>query len=122
MAEYEPRYRPGTAITSLTSGAVTGGQLLIVSGSNTVAPSTAASPSWLGVAGFDAPSGANVTVYCEGIQKLTSTGSITAGATVEAATAGTVAAHTNGTNDFNIVGVALNTVTTGQTVFVSLFR
>ena len=122
MAEYEPRYRPGKGITAQTSGAVTGGQLLIVSGSNTVAASSAASASWLGVAGFDAASGANVTVFCEGIQKLTATGSITAGNTVEAAAGGTVAAHTNGTNDFNIVGLALNTVTNGQTVYVSLFR
>lgn len=122
MAEYVPLYMPGRAITLPASATVIGGQLLIISGSNTVAPATVATHSWIGVAGFDAAIGDQVTVYCEGVQKLTATGSITAGANVEAATAGTVAAHTNGTNDFNIVGVALNTVTTGQTVFVSVTR
>ena len=122
MAEYVPLYMPGAAITLPTSAAVTGGQLLVISGSLTVAPSTVATHSWLGAAAFDAASGDQVTVYCEGVQKFVATGSVTAGGNVEAATAGTVAAHTNGTNDQNIVGVALNTVTTGQTVYVSVTR
>lgn len=122
MAEYVPLYMPGEAITLPASATITGGQLLIVSGSNTVAPSSAATHSWIGVAAFDAVSGDQVTIYCEGVQKLTASGSITAGQNVEAAAAGAVAAHTNGTNDFNVVGVALNTVTNGQTVFVSVIR
>lgn len=122
MAEYQPLHNPGKAFTRQTSGVVTAGQLLIVSGSGTVAASSAASASWLGVAGFDAASGANVTVFSEGIQRLVASGSITAGALVEAAAAGAVASHTNGTNDYNVVGVALTTVTTGQLVEVSLLR
>lgn len=122
MAEYQPLFNPGKAYTRQTSGAVTGGQLVVISGSGTVAASTVATHSWLGVAAFDAASGANVTVFSEGVQRLVATGSITAGSNVEAATAGTVAAHTNGTNDQNILGVALTTVTTGQLVEVSLSR
>lgn len=122
MAEYVPLYMPGAAITLPASATITGGQLVVISGSLTVAPSSVATHSWLGVAGFDAVSGDQVTIYCEGVQKFTATGSITAGGNVEAAATGTVAAHTNGTNDQNIVGVALNTVTTGQTVYVAVAR
>lgn len=122
MAEYIPLYAPGEAITLPASATVTGGQLLIISGSNTVAPSSAATHSWIGVAGFDGLTGDQITIYCEGVQKMTASGSITAGANVEAAAAGAVASHTNGTNDQNIVGLALNTVTNGQTVFVSVIR
>lgn len=122
MAEYLPLHLPGKAFTRQASAAITGGQLVIVSGSGTVAPSTAATHAWLGVAGFDAASGDAVTIFAEGVQRITATGSITAGQLVEPATAGTVAAHTNGTADYNVVGIALTTVTTGQLVEVDLLR
>jgi hypothetical protein len=122
MADYQPLHNPGKAFTRTTSGAVTGGQLLVVSGSGTVAVAGAAAAAWLGVAGFDAPSGGLVTVFCEGVQRLIASGSITAGALVESAASGAVATHTNGTNDYLVVGIALNTVTNGQTVEVSLLR
>lgn len=122
MAEYLPLHQPGKAYTRQASAAITGGQLVRVSGSGTVAPVSAASADWLGVAAFDAASGETVTVYSEAVQRLVATGSISAGATVEGATAGTVAAHTNGTNDINVVGLALNTVTAGQLVEVSFLR
>ncbi len=122
MAEYTPLHIPGKAYTRQASAAIVGRQLVRVSGSGTVAPTSAASADWLGVAGFDAANGDDVTIYSEGIHLLTASGSITAGATVEGAAAGAVAAHTNGTNDINVVGVALTTVTTGQLVEVSLLR
>lgn len=122
MAEYVPLHQPGKAITRQASAAITGGQLVIVSGSGTVAPGGAASAAWLGVAGFDAASGDQVTVFTEGVQRLVASGAITAGATVEAAAAGKVATHTNGTNDVNIVGVALTTAADGALVEVSLLR
>jgi hypothetical protein len=93
-----------------------------VSGSGTVAPSSAASASWIGVAGNDAASGATVTVYAGGIQKLVATGTVTAAQTVEPATAGTVATHTNGTNDVNIVGVAVTTATAGNVAYIQMER
>jgi len=122
MAEYLPLFKPGQAITRPTSAAVTGGQLVIVSGSGTVAPSSAATHLWLGVAAFDAASGTNVTVFAGGTHRLTASGGITAGQLVEAAAAGTVAAHTNGTNDFNVVGLALTTATNGNPVEVQILR
>jgi hypothetical protein len=120
MADYEPLF--DQSHTRQASAAITGGQLLIVSGSGTVAPSSAATASWVGVAAFDAPSGGTVGVYTEGIQRLVASGTITAGQLVEAAASGQVAAHTNGTNDVNVVGLALTSVTVGQLVEVSLLR
>jgi predicted RecA/RadA family phage recombinase len=122
MAEYLPLYLPGKAITRVASATITGGQLLIVSGSGTVAPASAASASWIGVAANDAANGDNVTVYCEGVQRIAATGTVTAGQLVEAAASGTVATHTNGTNDFNVVGLALTTATAPALVEVDFLR
>ena len=122
MAEYIPAKEPGQDFTMTASATVTGGQLVRVSGSGTVAPTSAATADWLGVAGFDVASGAKVTVYTGGVQQLTASGSITAGANVEAAAAGAVASHTNGTNDVNIVGLALTSATNGNPVQVQLVR
>lgn len=122
MAEYLPLYKPGREITRAASATITGGQLVIVSGSGTVAPGSAATHLWVGVAGQDAASGDNVTVYSGGVQRIVATGTVTAGQLVEAATGGTVATHTNGTNDFNVVGLALNTATAGQLVEVQMDR
>lgn len=122
MAEYLPLYKPGHAQTRRTSAAVTGGQLLIVSGSGTVAPSSAAAASWLGVAAFDAASGTDVTVFNGGVQRLTAAGAITAGALVEPAAAGAVASHTAGTNDVYVVGVAITTAADGGLVEVQFAR
>lgn len=122
MAEYLPLHLPGKAYTRAASAAITGGQLVRVSGAGTVAPTSAASADWLGVAGFDAAIGDNVVVYSEGVQRLVASGTIAAGANVEGAATGQAASHTNGTNDVNIVGLALNAVTVGQLVEVSMLR
>lgn len=122
MAEYSPLYDEGDSITRTASAAITGGQLVRVSGSGTVAPVSAASADWLGVAGFDVASGEPVTVYPGGIQRPVASGAITAGSTVEGAAGGKVAAHTNGTNDVNIVGLALTTAADGALVEVSFLR
>lgn len=122
MAEYLPLHDDGDSITRSASASITGGQLVRVSGSGTVAAVSAASADWLGVAAFDAGSGDNVTVFCSGVQRIVATGTVTQGQLVEGATAGTVATHTNGTNDFNVVGLALTTATAGNTVEVKLTR
>ena len=122
MAEYLPLHHPGTQITRQASAVITGGQLVMVSGSGTVAPSTAATPSWLGMAAFDAAIGVDVTVYRQAVQTVIASGAITAGQHVEAAAAGKVQAHTNGTNDFNIVGLAMTTAADGAPVEVSFRR
>ncbi|MCW2898484.1 MAG: hypothetical protein JWO67_749 [Streptosporangiaceae bacterium] len=122
MAEYLPLHDDGDAITRAASAAITGGQLVIVSGSGTVAPSTAASASWLGVAAFDGASGDNVTVFTSGVQRIPASGTVTAGQLVEGAAAGAVATHTNGTADYNVVGLALTTATGPALVEVKLTR
>jgi hypothetical protein len=122
MAEYLPGWIPGSAITRQASSAIVGGQLVVVSGSGTVAPGTVATHAWVGVAGVDAAVGDQVLVFCQGIHRLVATGAITAGQNVEPAPAGTVAPHTNGANDVNIVGVALTTVAGGGVVEVMFDR
>jgi len=122
MADYLPKRKPGQALVMTASAAITGGQLVRVSGSGTVAPTSAASADWLGVAAQDAPSGAVVTVFTGGVQRVTASGTIAAGANVEGAASGQVASHTNGTADANIVGLALTAATTGNPVDVQFLR
>lgn len=121
MTQYLPLH-DGQAVTRQASATITAGQLVVVSGSGTVGPGSAATHSWVGVAGQDASSGDTLTVHIGGVQRLVASGGITAGATVEAAAAGKVATHTNGTNDVNIVGVALTTATDGNLVEVAPLR
>lgn len=123
MAEYLPLHQPGKAITRQASAAITAGNLVSVTGSGTVAPSGAADVAWLGVAAFDAGSGDNVTVYSGGIQRcVAGTGGVTAGQLVHAGATGTVVTHTNGTQDYCVVGVALTTATQGNLVEVQFDR
>lgn len=122
MPEYLPAKAPGSDLTFTASAAVTGGQLVRVSGSGTAAPVSAASADWLGVAAYDTGNGANVTVFTGGVQLLTTTGAVTAGQNVEGAAGGTVAAHTNGTADANVVGLALTSAAGGAKVSVQLLR
>jgi hypothetical protein len=123
MAEYLPLHKPGEAITRTASATITAGQLVSVSGAGTVAPSGATDIAWLGVAGFDAASGATVTVYCAGTQRIvTGTGGVTAGQLVHSASPGTVVSHTPGTSDSAIVGVALTTATVGNAAEIQMER
>ena len=92
------------------------GQVVMISGDMTVAPTTAASNKVLGVAMFDAKSGAPVSVECEGLFKLTASAAITAGAQVESAAGGYVA--TVGDTPVKVIGIALNTAAKDGEVFV----
>jgi hypothetical protein len=89
MGDYAPVTDKRLNYTMLTSGAVTGGNLLVVTGSGTVAKaSTAASISYVGVAAHDAPSGGRVTVWTRGcVHESIADGAIAAGA--EVTTSGT---------------------------------
>lgn len=109
MAVYSPVWFPGDTFSSVTSATTTAGQLVYVSGDNTVAPTTAATAAWIGVAAQDAASGAGVTVYTEGVHELAASGAITAGDLVIPAAAGAVATigSATATTDSQIVGVAL---------------
>jgi len=119
MAEYLPIYRPGQALTLKASAAVTGGQVVEVSGVNTVQESGAASLAVVGVAAFDAALNGDVTIYAGGVQSVLADGAVTAGDTIVSGAAGTVAkladvttpTAADVTNTRAILGVALTTGT-----------
>lgn len=110
MGDYTPVYKPGQTITSTASAAITGGQLLEVSGDNTVAPAAAGSLKVVGQAGHDAAIGARVTIHAPGrpVCEATASGAIAAGDRLKAAAAGKVAKYVDGTDAATlVVGVAL---------------
>lgn len=118
MSDYLPRFKPGETFTSQASAAITGGRVVAVSGSGTVATAAADSALVVGVAAFDvAASGDKVTVFTTrggGIHKLVASGAITAGAGVASDTGGKVKSVTTATAAAagTLIGIALNTVTT----------
>jgi predicted RecA/RadA family phage recombinase len=122
MADYLPLFKPGQDITSTLTADCTGGQLLVVSGSGTAAPSTAATGAWLGVAAFDAASGARVAIHKGGVQRLTAAGAIAAGDRVIPAAGGTVATLGAGTDYSQVVGIALTSAADGAAVDVDFIR
>lgn len=122
MADYVPLFTGQPAFTSQASTTITGGQLLAVSGSGTVGPCGAASAAFVGVAAFDAASGDKVTVHTGGVQRLTASGSITAGAAVISGASGTVATIGAETVYSRVVGVALTTAADGAIVEVLMAR
>lgn len=131
MSDYSPKYLPGATITATTSGVVTGGQQLVVSGDGTVAASSTASAAWVGTALCDAASGALVTMTGRGpVHISTASGSITAGDQLVTATAGKVAAlavsaasggdasdiDTAANNARSVIGIALTTAASAADV------
>lgn len=92
--EYLPVYKPGQAITFVTSAAVSGGRLVEISAANTVRHAGAASDSVVGVAAWDAAVGQEVTVHSGGVQELVASAAIAAGDRVEAAADGKAATST----------------------------
>lgn len=115
MADYSPKFKPGQAFTLQASAAITGGRCVAVSGSGTVATAAADSALFVGVAAFDvAASGDKVTIYSGGVQRLTASGAITAGAGVVTDTGGKCKSATTATAAAagTLIGRALNTVTT----------
>lgn len=108
MAEYSPIFTNGTAPWTLQASAtVTGGRLVESTGNGTVGPAGAASTKVLGVAAFDAASGAKVDVWpLAGLtHKVTGAGAISAGDNLAAGAAGVVAPIAAGTFQ-QLVGVA----------------
>lgn len=121
MAEYLPIYKPGQAITLKASANITGGRLVAVSGSGTVATAGADSTAWVGVASNDAVTNDNLTIYCGGVQECVAAGAITAGDVVEAAASGAVATGASVTAG-TYVGIALTTAADGAKVRVQFAR
>jgi hypothetical protein len=108
MADYTPVFANGTAPWTLqASAAVTGGRLVEVSGNGTVAPAGAASTKVVGVAAFDAASGAKVDVWpLAGLtHRVLGAGAISAGDNLASGAAGVVAPIAAGTFG-QLIGVA----------------
>jgi hypothetical protein len=114
VAAYEPKFLYADQITATTSATVTGGQVLAVTGNGTVGPAGAASAAVVGVAAFDAASGARVSFFPRGkVHVTTAAGAITAGDRVNTGAAGTVA---TGVAALTNIGVALTTAADGASV------
>jgi len=123
MPDYTPPFPRGREITLTVSVACSGGDLLAVSGSGTVAPWVpAATPSTkiIGVAANDTPVNGRVTVWGFGpVHESLADGTVTAGDQIVAAstagrqvkTAPAVTTPTAGdvTNTRSILGIALTT-------------
>lgn len=120
MADYVESVDLGVgAFTSLTSAAVTGGQLVRVTGSGTVGPAVATSVDVVGVAAFDAASGARVTVKpIRMLHRTTAgTGGVVAGNPLKSDASGNVTLYVVGTDAVTAyLGTALETATAGNPV------
>ncbi len=130
MADYMPVFLPGEAIPLTASGTISGGDLVVVSGSATVAKaaSTAGLRTVIGVAGCDAVANGRVTVYGRGtVHESVADSTVTAGDQV--VTSGTSGkqvvkvADVPGTPDQAsvnnaraLLGIALTTATDGNKV------
>lgn len=98
------------------SVAVTKGQVVELSGSLTVRPTTAASANVLGVAMADAKVGEPVAVETQGLFKLIASAGIVAPTAVESAADGKVA--TKGGTPVKLIGMALNSCSAGEYCYV----
>lgn len=114
MADYAPKYIYGDQATALASAAVTGGQLLAVSGNGTVAPAGADVANVIGVAAHDAAQSTRLSYFPRGKVHVSVAASggdgVVAGAGVYSAAAGTV--DDDGEN--NVIGVFLTSADAGD--------
>ena len=118
MAAHTPTYLPGHAVTRRASAAVTGGQLVEVTGDGTVGPAAAASTKVYGVAAFDAANGDQVTVHTGGAHKLeivAAGDAVVAGDLVQAAANGTIAKGSTAP-----IGLALDGGSAGDLILIHL--
>lgn len=114
MANYLPLYRPGDTVTFSVTSDVAGGQAVEVGVADmSVAPASAASTKYVGVAGHDAKVGDNLTVEVgKPIHELTAVGAVTRGAKLELAANGDVQTATTG----DAVFLALASAAAGEPV------
>lgn len=122
MPDTLPIYKPGVSPVYTASAAITGGQLLEVTGSGTVGPAGAASTKCVGVAAFDCASGDRVTIHAGGVQRIVAaTGGVAAGDIVSAGAAGTVAPI--GVGAFGTkIGLALTAAAAGAVAEIQMDR
>ncbi|MFI6793675.1 capsid cement protein [Nonomuraea sp. NPDC050383] len=122
MADYTPLQTANILpITSTASTSITGGQLVEVSGSGSVAPATADSQRVVGVAAHDAANGARVTVHplAGGVHELVAgSGGVTAGQPVKAGASAVEVLPLSGGALGAQAGIALTTAAAGGKVQV----
>jgi hypothetical protein len=121
MGSYLPLYQPGVAPTLKAGAAITGGQVVEITGEHEVGPAGVDSTAWVGVAGFDAAAGDDVVVYAGGVQRPVASGAVAAGALLECGAAGTVATAATPAHG-TVVGVALSAAADGESVDVAFVR
>lgn len=118
MAEYIPPFE-SPAFTLQATGTIVGGQVVTAAGTTAGAAAT----TMVGVAGFDAVAGDNVTVWYGNIQRPVAAANITAGALVKCAANGQVTPYVVGTDAIDqLVGRALKAASSGAPVLVRFFN
>lgn len=123
MADYAPVHSPGSVQTLQASATVVGGQVVMVSGSGTVAPATAAAAAAVcGVVGKDGVNGDKVPVFSGGVHDLVCQGAITAGAQVTVGSVNGTVATVGAATAFQVIGVALTTGVDTALVRVRMYR
>ena len=116
-------YVEGRMIVMTAGAAVTEGQLVELTGAETVGPASAGSTKVIGVALKDAAQNEKVTVVTEGVVEVTAAGAITAGSKVQAAANGQVSAWsaTAAGDSAKIVGLAITASSqAGDTIKIKL--
>lgn len=120
MSDYTPVFPLGSgAFTSQASAAITGGQLVTVSGPGTVAPAVATDLGVIGVAAHDAANGAPITVHpLKEVHETTAgTGGVSAKNPLKSDANGQVTLWVTGTDSAAaFVGIALNSAAAGSLV------
>lgn len=120
MPDVLPKHAPGQAVTRTAGAAITGGQLVTITGENTVSP-TAGAGAVEGQASRDAAVGDILTVWAGGEVTLTASGAITAGQRVQSAAAGAVSTWA-GTAPADVIGHATRGAASGAKVTVRLYN
>lgn len=123
MADYAPIFSGNQLpFTSTASATITGGELVEVSGSGTVAPASADSTVVVGVAAHDAASAARVTVYpLAGVvhELVADEGGVTAGDLVKVGADASTVIGLEAEDELDVrVGVALTTASAESKVQV----
>lgn len=121
MPDYLPKFAPGETVTRTASATIVGGQMVVITGTNTVGPSAGANAAWFGVAAHNAAVGEPVTVFKGGIQRPLATGAVAAGDILVTAANGrltTNAAPAAGQQ----VGIAIAPATDGNPVLADFLR
>lgn len=123
MTDYQPKFKPGEAVTCRASAVIDGGQMVEITGSpRLVGPAGANSVKWFGVAAHPAAIGDDVTVFKGGVQRPLAASAIVAGDLVACAAAGRVATNAAPAAGVQVGIASTSQATAGQPVEVDFLR